>query len=76
LLNGDTSNRLAEAFAERLRRESGTNAVEQAEHADLLAAGRRPPPEERKLAVEFLETQPLREFALAMFNLNAFLYIN
>jgi hypothetical protein len=76
LLNGDTSNRLAEDFAERLLRESGTNAVEQAEHAYLLATGRRPTPEERKLAVEFLATQPLREFALAMFNLNAFLYIN
>ena len=27
-------------------------------------------------AVEFIEHQPEREFALAMFNLNAFLYVN
>ena len=31
---------------------------------------------EKRIGVEFLEEQPLREFALAMFNLNAFLYVN
>ena len=28
------------------------------------------------LAVDFIENQPLKEFALAMFNLNSFLYVN
>ena len=31
---------------------------------------------ERKAAVEFVRNQPLEEFALAMFNLNAFLYVD
>ena len=31
---------------------------------------------ERRLSLAFLETQPLREFALAMFNVNAFLYVD
>ena len=30
---------------------------------------------ERKLALAFLADQPLREFALGTFNLNAFLYV-
>ena len=46
------------------------------ERAYLLAAGRDPTDQERQLGVEFLEAQPLREFALAMFNLNSFLYVN
>ena len=29
-----------------------------------------------ELALEFLGRQPLKEFALALFNLNAFLYVN
>ena len=37
---------------------------------------RLPTEDEKRLAVEFIESQPAREFALAMFNLNAFLYVN
>ncbi len=76
LLNGDLSNGLAAAFAERLESEVGSKKVQQVERAYLLAAGRDPTGQERKLGVEFLEQQPLREFALAMFNLNSFLYVN
>ena len=70
------SNGLAGAFAERLENEVGSNMVQQVERAYLLAAGRDPTGEERALGVEFLKEQPLREFALAMFNLNSFLYVN
>ncbi len=76
LLNGRTSNELAEAFAKRLRREVGTSPEQQAERAYLLAVGRLPTQEEKRLAVDFIEKQPAREFALAMFNLNAFLHVN
>jgi hypothetical protein len=76
LLNGRTANRLADAFAARLRREDGREPGKQVEHAYLLTAGRRPTAAERELAVRFLERQPLREFALALFNLNAFLYVD
>ena len=76
LLNGRTSNELAEAFAKRLVREVGTDPAQQAERAYLLTTGRMPGETEKRLAVAFIEKQPLREFALAMFNLNSFLYVN
>jgi hypothetical protein len=76
LLNGSTSHRLADAFAQRLLREAGTDRARQIERAYLLAAGRAPTSREKELALRFLEKQPLREFALAVFNLNAFLYVD
>jgi hypothetical protein len=76
LLNGRTSNRLAEAFARRLEREAGTDPARQVELAYRLTTGRPPTPAEKELALRFLKDQPPREFALAMFNLNAFLYVN
>jgi hypothetical protein len=76
LLNGKLSNDLAESFARRLRREAGADPARQVERAYQLAAGRPPTPRERERAVHFLKEQPLREFALAVFNLNAFLYVN
>ncbi len=76
LLNGKTSNRLAEAFARRLEHEAGPDHGAQAELAYRLAAGRPPTAREKELAVAFLARQPLREFALVVFNLNAFLYVD
>jgi len=76
LLNGPTSHRLADAFASRLVREAGTDHAQQIECAYLLAAGRAPTSREKELALKFLDKQPLREFALALFNLNAFLYVD
>ena len=75
LMNGDFNNEMARALAARLDREaSGADA--QVDLAYRLAAGRAPTAQEKRAAVEFLKTQPLREFALAMLNLNAFLYVN
>ncbi len=76
LLNGDISNELAQQFADRLIREVGDNHQQLIERAYLLAANRMPTDKEEELGLQFLEQQPLREFALAMFNLNAFLYVN
>jgi hypothetical protein len=67
---------MAGALADRLRREAGDDPVAQADLAYRLAAGRPPKPEEARLAAAFLREQPLREFALAVLNLNAFLYVN
>ena len=75
MLNGKTANQLAEAFADRLKREAGPEAASQVELAYLLLAGRAPNAREKTLGVEFLQTQPPREFALALFNLNAFIYV-
>jgi hypothetical protein len=75
LLNGDLSNRLGIALAARLDRQAPT-AAKQVDLAYQLIAGRAPTPKERQIALAFLRNNPLREFALAMLNLNDFLYVN
>ena len=75
LLNGKFANELAGALAARLTREAGTEPARIVERAYWLAVGRAPTPQEKKLSLDFLRTSPpLAEFALAMFNLNAFLH--
>ncbi len=76
LLNGKLANELAQTFAERLQSEAQRNHAGQIELAFHLVTGRGPTEKERTLALRFVETQPLSEFALTMFNLNAFLYVN
>jgi len=76
LLNGRLSNELAAALAERLAREAPGDLRRQVELAYRLVAGRPPNDREAALAADFLSRQPLGEFALAMFNLNAFLYVD
>jgi hypothetical protein len=75
MLNGRLSNELAEAFAGRLDREAGGSPDRVVDRAFRLALGRPPTPAERERSLEFLREQPLREFALAVFNLNGFLYV-
>jgi hypothetical protein len=76
MLNGTLSNQLAEALAERLRRECPDSPNDQLQHAFLLTVGRCPTPAEQRLALEFLGEHPLRELALALFNTNAFFYVD
>ncbi|MDA0205844.1 MAG: DUF1549 and DUF1553 domain-containing protein [Acidobacteria bacterium] len=76
LLNGRISNEQAEMFAARLISEVGNDPAAQVKRAYEIAAGRQPSQKELQTAQAFLEKQPLREFALAVFNLNAFLYVN
>ncbi|MEQ1829551.1 MAG: PSD1 and planctomycete cytochrome C domain-containing protein [Pirellula sp.] len=75
LLNGTTENEMAEAFAQRLMREVGSDLSKQVDHAYSIALSRSPTKIERDLAVAFLEQGSTREFALAILNLNAFLYV-
>jgi hypothetical protein len=75
LLNGGLANRQAELLAARLRAEAGEDRRAQVDLAYRLVAGRGPEPREEALALGFLERMPLGELALAMFNLNAFLYV-
>jgi hypothetical protein len=80
LLNGQTSNDLAGVFAQRLLKERSTPS-ERVDYAWRLAAGRVPTPAEKSLAMKFFADSPndagrAKEFALAVFNLNAFLYVN
>jgi hypothetical protein len=80
LMNGQTSNELAAGFAARLLKERAT-AAERVDYAWRLAAGRLPNAQEKSLALKFLSGDPddpakVKEFALAVLNLNAFLYVN
>ncbi len=78
LLNGKLSNELAEHFAKRiLEARAGTDA--RIDYAYQLAAGRSASDRERELARQYLsdnDPAAMKEFALSLFNLNAFLYIN
>jgi hypothetical protein len=75
LLNGRLANDLASAFASRLERECGDSQGMIVDRAFRLAIGRGPTGSERDLSLAFLRDQPLKEFALATFNLNGFLYV-
>ena len=76
LMNGDLSNRMALALAARIEKEAGPDAAKQVNLAYLLTAGRAPKPKERDLALAYIkEKNSTREFALALLNLNAFLYV-
>ncbi|HLJ11878.1 MAG TPA: DUF1553 domain-containing protein, partial [Planctomycetaceae bacterium] len=75
LLNGSLSNDLAAAFARRLLAETGGDHGQIVDRAFLLALGRFPDADERRRSLDFVREQPLSEFALALFNLNGFLYV-
>jgi hypothetical protein len=75
LMNGEFANGVARSFAARLDREAA-GSVAQVELAYRLAAGRAPNATEKRLGIEFLKSNPLAEFAIAVLNLNAFLYVN
>jgi hypothetical protein len=79
MLNGKTSNELAGSLAQRLMKEASSKARVQT--AWRLTAGRLPSADEMARSLKFLGDAPddpakVKEFALAMFNLNAFLYVN
>ena len=78
LLNGTLSNALALDLAKRLKTERPNNAA-RVERAFRLAAGRAPNPQERRLALAYLDDPDpaaAAEFALSLFNSNALLYVN
>jgi len=72
LLNGTLSNDLAVSFAGRLK-------GERIDEAWRLATGRLPNPKERALSKKYLDDPDpaaATEFALSLFNSNAFLYVD
>jgi hypothetical protein len=72
LLNGTLSNDLAVSFAKRL-------TGDKVEQAFRLATGRGPNPRERQLSKRYLDDPDpaaVTEFALSLFNSNAFLYVD
>ena len=75
MLNGRLSNELARSFALRLQTESNGDNDRLIARAFELAFGHPPSPADRQRSLDFLRDQPLAEFALALFNLNEFLYV-
>ncbi|MEE3369604.1 MAG: DUF1549 and DUF1553 domain-containing protein [Planctomycetota bacterium] len=76
MLNGRLTNTLAKAFASRIIAEAGSSHSQQVRCAFLLAIGREPNSDEQRAAERFLGQGTLQEFALAMFNLNGFIYVD
>ncbi|MFM7071334.1 MAG: DUF1549 and DUF1553 domain-containing protein [Planctomycetota bacterium] len=76
LLNCDFANEMALHLARRIEHEAGTRFGDQAEYGFRLVAGRVPTVAERSLSESFLRERSPREFALALLNLNAFLYVD
>ncbi len=76
LLNGTFANEQAEALAKRLEAEAGPDLGKQIDLGYRLVTGRPAKPGEIRVALNFLKTQPKREFALTLLNLNSFLYVN
>jgi hypothetical protein len=78
LMNGTLSNDLAKSLAARLKAEMKTPR-ERIDRAFRLIAGRAPNANEHMLAMKYLDDpDPAAEteFALSLFNTNAFLYVN
>jgi hypothetical protein len=76
LLNNALSLRLADSFAERLRREAGADLGRQVDRAYQLAFGRAPEPEEREDAHRIVARYGAAVLARAIFNSNEFLYVD
>jgi hypothetical protein len=74
LLNGQISNQLATFLSDRITR-SDESPKNIARAGYRFALGRDPSEAELSLAVPFLEAGSVKEFALALFNLNEFLYV-
>jgi len=75
MLNSEFATQLSKAFAERLCSEAGSSIAAQIDLAFQLSAGRAPTDREYQLARAFLVEHSLHEFALAILNLNIFLYV-
>jgi hypothetical protein len=75
LLNGSLTQQVSAALAERLVREVGSSPTRQIDRAFRLAYGRPPSAAERTASLKYLYSSPLREFALAIFASNEFLYV-
>jgi hypothetical protein len=80
LLNGQTSNDLAASLAERILKERSTTAA-RIDLAWRLAAGRPPTAKEKAISLQYLADGPedpavVKEFAVGLFSMNPFLYVN
>jgi len=76
LLNSPFMFEQSKFFAERLRRECGSDARAQVQRAFLLAFSRQPDEEELNAALDVVARHGLDFVCRALFNANEFLYLN
>jgi hypothetical protein len=76
MLNNSFVLRMADAFAERLKRDAGPDVEQQIRLAYLVAYGRLPREEEELLARHVIAEHGLATLTRAIFNSNEFLYID
>jgi uncharacterized protein DUF1553 len=74
LLNGEFTNRQARHFAERLRREAGSDLGRQIDLAFRLALCRPPTDAERTRVARFAKEESLEQMCRVILNLNEFVY--
>ena len=75
LLNGRFVLQQSALFAERVRREAGSDPTAQATFAFHVTFGRLPMADERLSADEFIRQQGLEALCRALFNANEFLFV-
>ncbi|MBI4664660.1 MAG: DUF1553 domain-containing protein [Verrucomicrobia bacterium] len=75
LLNSPFMVQQAQIFAERLRREAGSNAQAQVRRAFALAFSREPTVPEVETAAKLVDEEGLVPFCRALFNANEFVYV-
>ena len=75
LLNSDEVMAAAKATAARVMKEA-PSPEQQIDHAFQLAIGRAPSVKERQMTTEFVSKASLEELCRALFNLNAFVYVD
>jgi hypothetical protein len=75
-LNGAFMRQQARHFADRLRKDAGQESREQIRRAFELALCRPAREDELRLSLDFLRTQSLEAFCLALLNTNEFSYVD
>ena len=75
LLNSSFLMQQADLFSDRLKKDAGTNTVDQVNRAFSLCFNRFPSPAEVRDASLFIESEGLSQFARALLNTNEFVFI-
>ncbi len=76
MMNSDFALREAQAFAERLRRETDGRPESLVNAGWLLAMSRSPTSLERRTALDYLARNSLADLCRMLFNLNEFIYVD
>ena len=76
MMNDAFMEKCADRFADRVRRESGTEIDPQIDRVWTLSFARLPSDKEREIARAFIKQHGLSPLCLVIFNANEFLFIN